>query len=221
MPLVGLLALAGAATYSYLNTPPTPSEPTQAVALNQGATSAAGSTAQVFEIVPEESQARFVIDEVLQGAPKTVVGTTNRVSGQIAADPTDLDAAQLGTITIDARTFATDSSQRDRAIQNFVLKTAQNGYITFTPRALLGLPDSTSVGQAVPAQIRGDLTIAGVTRPVTFDATVTPESAVRLAGSATSTVRYADWGISIPQVPMVASVGDTVRLQLDFAAEAA
>jgi polyisoprenoid-binding protein YceI len=219
VPLLGLLALA--TTFTYLLKPlAEPAEPLQDVALAQDAPATVGSTRQVFALLPQESQARFVIDEVLQGSPKTVVGSTNQVAGQLAADPTHLAAAQLGTFTIDARTFATDSSQRDRALQNFVLKTAQHQYISFTPSVLIGLPATTSIGQIVPVWIQGDLTIGDVTRPVTFDATITPESPDRLAGSASSTIRYADWGISIPQVPLVASVADTVQLQLDFAATA-
>ena len=220
LALAGLLALVGGVAYSYLRPPAEATAPIQTVALEQPTPAAPGSAARVFEIVPEESEARFVIDEVLQGAPKTVVGTTDQVAGQLAVDPTDLDATRVGTILINARTFATDSSQRDRAIQNFVLQTAQHEYITFTPTRLLGLPDGAGSAAAVPLRVVGDLTIGGVTREVTFDAAVTPESADRLEGSASATIRYADWGITIPQVPMVASVSDTVRLELDFAAQA-
>ena len=38
---------------------------------------------------------------------------------------------------------------------------------------------------------------------------------------ASTTIDYADWGISIPSVPFVASVGDQVALQFDFGATAA
>jgi polyisoprenoid-binding protein YceI len=174
-----------------------------------------------YEIVPDGSEVRFVIDEELRGAPKTVIGTTDQVAGQIALDPQDLDAAQVGTIVINARTFATDSGQRDRAIQNFVLKTAEHEYITFAPTQLVGLPDRGTVGQALPLQVVGNLTISGVTREVTFDATVRPESPERLEGSATTTISRADWGITIPQVPGVANVSDSVRLEMDFVATAA
>jgi polyisoprenoid-binding protein YceI len=219
LALLGLLlAFASVVTYSYLKPPAEASGPIQAVALAQPA--AADSNARVFAIVPEESQARFAIDEVLQGAPKTVVGTTDQVAGQIALDPTDLETARIGTILIVARTFTTDRQPRNRAIQNRILRTDRYEYVTFTPTQLLGLPDGAGTGQPVPVQIVGDLTIAGVTRPVTFDATITPASADRLDGSASTTIRYADWGLSIPQVPMVAGVSDTVQLQLDFAATA-
>ena len=46
-----------------------------------------GGTALQFQIVPEGTEARFLIDEVLMGQPKTVVGTTSQVSGGITVDP--------------------------------------------------------------------------------------------------------------------------------------
>jgi hypothetical protein len=49
---------------------------------------------------------------------------------------------------------------------------------------------------------------------------VTPISANELRGIATSTVRRADWNLNIPDVPFVAGVRDTVRLELDFVATA-
>jgi hypothetical protein len=51
--------------------------------------------------------------------------------------------------------------------------------------------------------------------------TVTPASDGSLDGTATTTIVYTDWGVSIPSVPFVASIGDEVVLQLDFSAMAA
>ncbi len=49
---------------------------------------------------------------------------------------------------------------------------------------------------------------------------MTPTADGVLEGSATSTIQYADWGVSIPSVPFVASVDNQVTLQLDFTATA-
>ncbi len=57
-----------------------------------------------------------------------------------------------------------------------------------------------------------------VTRETTFDVTVSSITEGRLEGKATTTIRYADWDITIPQVPFVASVSDEVRLELDLVA---
>jgi polyisoprenoid-binding protein YceI len=197
---------------------PTPTSGSPAPA-DSGAAPAGGTTGTtLFEIVQAESQASFTIDEVLEGAPKTVVGTTDQVAGQIAVDPANPGATQVGTIQINARTLSTDSSMRNRAIKNRILMTDANEFITFAPTQLVGLPATGAVGQEYSFQIVGDLTIKGVTRPVTFDVTVKAASEQRLEGTATSTIRYADFGVAIPSVPMVANVSEEVRLDLTFVA---
>ena len=186
------------------------------VTANEAATG--GSGAIVAQIVQEESEARFVIDEVLNNAPKTVIGVTNQVAGEIAVDPQDPTKTRVGTIQVNARSLATDSEFRDRAIKNRILNTDQYEFVTFTPTQIVGLPDNGSVGQSYNFQIIGDLTVRDVTKPVTFDVTATPASETRLEGSAQATIRYADFGLTIPQVRQVASVSDQVRLEIDFVA---
>ena len=216
-----LVGLAGVGAYAVLKPPSEASAPIQSVAREQAAAPSSSSSLTRFEIQPGESEARFVIDEVLRGEPKTVVGATNQVAGQILADPTNPKGAQIGTILINARTLTTDSEARNRSLKNLILETEAHEYISFQPTELIGLPSSARVGELVSLQVVGDLTIRGVTRPVTFDATVMPETATRLEGSAATTIRYADWGISIPQVSAVSWVSDEVRLELTFVATAA
>lgn len=182
------------------------------------ASAAAESQEIVAQIVPEESEVRFVIDEVLNNAPKTVVGTTNQVAGEIAVDPNDPAKSRIGTIQVNARTFVTDSQFRNRAIQNQILSTSDYEFITFTPKRLEGLPAQGAPGQSYTFQVVGDLTIRDVTKEVTFDVTATSASNDRLEGTATSMIRYADFNITIPQVRQVASVDEEVRLEIDFVA---
>jgi polyisoprenoid-binding protein YceI len=181
-------------------------------------TSETVSTPLVFEIVSTESEARFIIDEVLNGSPFTVIGTTDQVAGQLAVDATNVEATQIGTIQINARTLATDSDMRDRAISNRILYTDEYEYITFTPTAIQGLPESVNVGDVLTFQVVGNLTIRDVTQQVTFEMQVTAVAADRLEGRAVTTINYADFGISIPNVPSVTDVADTVSLELDFTA---
>jgi polyisoprenoid-binding protein YceI len=160
-----------------------------------------------FEIVPAESEARFVIDEVLRGAPKTVVGTTDQVAGQLALDPVDLSSAQVGTIQVNARTLVTDSDFRNRAVKNRILLTDNYEFVTFTPTEVIGLPETGAVGETYTFQIAGDLTITDVTRPVTFDAVATATSEAQIEGTATTAFPYTDFELFIPDAPAV----DTVR----------
>ena len=178
------------------------------------------AAAAVFAIVPAESEARFKINEVLRGNPKLVIGATSEVAGQLTVDPANPGATQVSEITVNAGALATDENMRNRAIRNFILNTGQFPSVTFVPTELTGLPASAAVGQPFSFKIAGDLTIRDVTRPVVWDATVTPESETRIKGLATATVPLADFNLSIPDVPFVANVDDQVVLELDFVAAA-
>ena len=180
----------------------------------------AGGVALV--IVPEESEARFIIDEVLSGADKTVVGTTTAVEGTITADKENPTAVSVSAVKVDLSTLFTDSSFRNRAIKDFILQTGDPGnqFATFEPTGYQGLPESVSIGEPFTFQITGNLTIHGVTQEETFEVTLTPVSETRIEGSATlSDVSYADYGVQILRLPtQVASVEDTIILELSFVA---
>lgn len=225
--VLGIALMVGVVAYTVFKTPAEASAPISAIPLAQGATTAPGADgattpadAVVLQIAQAESEARFVIDEVLNGTPKTVVGTTDQVAGEIAVDPEDLAQTQVGVIQVNARDLTTDNDFRNRAIKNQILQTDQYEYITFTPIEIIGLPPDGAIGQPYSFQIVGDLTIRGVTQRVAFDVTAQATSDSRIEGTATATINYADYGITIPRVPQVASVADQVRLELDFVAVA-
>jgi polyisoprenoid-binding protein YceI len=175
----------------------------------------------VYQIDSSASLVSFELDEDLRGERKTVVGTTDQVAGEIAFDPNDLSTAQIGVIQVNARTLATDNNMRNRAIQNFILSTGDYEYITFTPESISGLPESTAVGEPVTFSISGDLTIRDVTQPVAFEVQATLTAEGHLVGTATATVSRDDYDLTIPNVPNVANVEETVDLTIEFVANAA
>ena len=180
---------------------------------------AAGPATYTF--VAGETVARFVIDEVLSGNPKTVIGETGGVSGSIMLDLNAPAEAMVGPVEVDLSGLETDNGFRTRALHEAILQTdkAENAVATFTATQIEGLPETVTPGTAYPLQITGDLTIKGTTRQVTFDAIVTPVSADRIEGTATLSVPYSDFGVDIPFLPpQVASVEDLVRLEIALAA---
>lgn len=228
--VAGLLVVGGVAAY-VLRPPATPSGaivaltvvPTETQAALATATGeaplAASSDLITAELVQTESQARFIINEVLNGAPNTVVGVTDQVAAQIIIDPTNPANVQMGPVTVNARTLVTDSNNRNRAIQNVVLETGTYEFLTFTPTSFVGLPATGAVGDTFVFQIVGDLTIRDVTHEVTFDVTVSVESATRLSGLATATILRNDYDLNIPDVPFVASVDPDLIIEIEFVAE--
>lgn len=172
----------------------------------------------IFQIVPDQSEARFQLSEVLRGQPQTVIGKTNQVAGQLAVSPKDLSVTQLGKIQINARTLATDDDRRNRAIQNFILNTASYELISFEPTSISGLSGSAALGQPYNFEIAGNLTIRDVTRPVVFKATAQAEAADRVVGNASTMIKRSDYNLTIPNVPFVANVSEDVTLELNFVA---
>ena len=176
-----------------------------------------------FSIVSEESTASFTLQEDLRGVRTTVVGTTNEVGGNISVNLANPSASSVGTILLNARTLETDSSLRNRALRSQILKSARDEYefIVFEARELSGFSaESVSFGETITFDVTGDLTAVGVTRSVTFNATVTLDSETQVRGSASVNLLYADFGLVIPDVPSVANVTDDVNLRLDFVARA-
>jgi polyisoprenoid-binding protein YceI len=219
----GVLACARAAppTPQTSSQPQSAAQPSAAQPSSQAARDVAPGGATVLQIQPGASTATFTLDEVLRGTPNTVTGTTDKVAGEIALDPNEPSATKVGTITVNARTLATDDNQRNNMLHRFILATSEFEHVTFTPTTITGLPASIEpLGIPYPVKIDGKLTIKDVTRDVTFDASVTPLSAQELRGTATTTIRQQDFGITIPSIPFVAGVSDDVRLDLNFVATA-
>jgi polyisoprenoid-binding protein YceI len=220
--IVAVVAVVSLAAFFYLTREiAAPSTDVQDSAV-QLETADVSSSEVLFRISQVESQVEYNIFEVLNGADKTVVGTTNQVAGDILLNLSDLSQSQIGEISINARTFATDEDRRDNAVARFILQseTDANEFITFQPTSISGLPDSAGVGDTVEFQVTADLTIAGVTQEVSFNVNATLESEEQLVGHAETIVQRSDFNLNIPDVPFVANVGDDVTLKIDFVANA-
>ena len=176
----------------------------------------------LYRIDQRDSRATFTLMETLQGTRTTVIGGTNDVAGDVIIDFENPLQSQVGTIRINARTLVTSEEMRNRALRAEILQSSRNEFefIEFVPTELNGLPESVTVGETYSFEIVGNLTIINTTNPVTFVTTVTMDSEDAISGTATTTVLYADWGISVPDAVGVADVTDDVTLAIEFIARA-
>lgn len=173
----------------------------------------------IFEINPSDSEVRFIIFEILRGAPTDVIGISNQVAGQISVDLSDLSKTQIGEILVNARTLATDDERRNQAIRNRILNTDQYEFIRFEPVEIIGLVGKAVPGEPFNFQISGDLTIREITQRVIFDVTMTGENLERITGFAKTTIQRSDFHLNIPDVPFVADVGEDVVIEIDLLLE--
>ena len=179
------------------------------------APSKATQSATAF-VLGEGTVARYMVEEVLasQGF-KVATGETSEVVGRIVFDADGAIVADESSIVIQAGTLKTDNDRRDRYVREQTLQTANYPEIIFRPTSAEGLPSPLSeAGGEVEFTLSGDLTIRDQTRPVTWD--VTAEFGDSITGLAVIDINFEQFGMDKPRVAVVVSVGDTIRLELDF-----
>lgn len=221
-----ILAVVGIAAFAYLTRPvkiDTASpvvEGTSETAQMETGTPASPSSAETYKISPEKSTVGFTINEELRGSPFTVQGATSAVSGTATlSENNGAIRLSLGTISIDARTFKTDSAQRDGAIARLILESTEPGNetITFKADGPVTLPESPREGSAYPFSATGTLTISGKSQTATFTGTIA-KSSDALTVKVTSPAKRSDYGLTIPNIPFVANVPDAFMLTANIVA---
>ena len=204
------------ATVAPIPTATTAPAPTPAsTAAAPTAPSEATQSATAF-VLGEGTVARYMVEEVLasQGF-KVATGETSEVVGRIVFDADGAIVADESSIVIQAGTLKTDNDRRDRYVREQTLQTANYPEIIFRPTSAEGLPSPLSeAGGEVEFTLSGDLTIRDQTRPVTWD--VTAEFGDSITGLAVIDINFEQFGMDKPSVAVVVSVGDTIRLELDF-----
>jgi polyisoprenoid-binding protein YceI len=168
-------------------------------------------------VAPQGNQARFSVREQLVNLtlPNDAVGTTTSVSGAIVILPDGQLAPESSRFVVDLTTLHTDSSRRDGYIQRNTLETGTYPEAVFVPTAASGLTSPLPTSGAVALQLTGDLTVHGVTRPVTWDVTAQVDGPT-LSGTATTSITFTDFGMTLPRVGPVLSVEDLIALGFDF-----
>lgn len=160
------------------------------------------------------SFAGFRIDEVLVSVGSaTAVGRSPSVEGTMTVSGATVTAAQ---VSVDLTDVTTNDSRRDGAVQR-ALATSRYPNATFVLTQPIQAGSVPAEGERITLPATGDLTIHGVTRTLTIDLQVQRQGDVLVVvGSAP--VALADYGVTAPTAPVVASVEDhgTFEFQLYF-----
>jgi len=170
-----------------------------------------------LSLVPADSEARFLVKEQLaeKNLPGDAVGKTNAITGTLVIGTDGKIVSGQSLFVVQVGKLQTDSGMRDRFIQGNVMQVSRFPTATFRPTEARSLPATLPSAGDVKFQLAGDLTIHGVTKPVVWDVTGTV-SGKNLKGTAKTAVTFGDFGMTPPRVPVVLSVEDNIRLEIDF-----
>jgi polyisoprenoid-binding protein YceI len=168
--------------------------------------SAPGTSPEAFTIDPVHSTVIFRIDH-MGVAP--FYGRFSDISGEFTFDESDPAAATFN-ITIRAAGVDSGNEQRDRHLQSADFFNArEHPEITFRSTAV-------TAGEDGALEVKGDLTLHGVTNPVTVK--VTPGGAVEAQGafkrgfSAEATIKRSEFGMNYGL--QGSALGDEVTLMI-------
>jgi len=199
--------------------------PTTAAAADTATTAAATTPAAVAgtwtvdtsvgEFSFDDSTGTFVgfrvQEELSTIGSTTAVGRTPTVSGETTFDGTTLTAA---TIEADMSAISTNESRRDDRVQD-ALETGKFPTATFVLTQAIDLGDAVNSGTATTVDATGDLTIHGVTTPVTLplEAQLVGDTIV-VVGSLD--IALSTYGVEAPSAPIVVSVSDQAQIELQL-----
>lgn len=188
-----------------------------------GVTEPAGGDAPLAEgqlrlvLAPEGNVARYLVTEQLArlNLPSDAVGTTSAITGQLVLNVDGTVDSDASSFTVDLSTLTSDSSRRDNFLRTNTLHTNTYPNAVFVPTEVIGLSAPLPTAGPVAFQLIGDLTIRNVTRPVTWDFAGTVQDNA-LTGAATTAFTFGEFELTQPRVPVVLSVEDNIRLELDL-----
>ena len=211
--LLVVVAVAGGAAYWFLireDAKPKPKiEKTKVVAggtadgtWNLAANDSLGSYAQ-YRI--HEKFADGLVDNEATGRTPAVSGSMT-IAGNSVSDI---------TVTADLSKLKSDKQFRDNVLASRGLETAKFPTATFTSTAAATLPSAPVTGKTLDVSVTGDLTLHGVKRSVT--ATLQGRwdgRQIQVIGGIE--IQLADYAMTAPTTPIVASVDDHGTLELNL-----
>jgi polyisoprenoid-binding protein YceI len=123
-------------------------------------------------------------------------------------------------IVVDLRTLDSGSAERDDHVRNDTFEVSKYPFATFVAHDAPILTGSYTQGQTVRFKLVGDLTLHGVTRPVTFDVQGKLLGDV-VTGSGTTVIQIEDYQMKQPEITSVVTVtiDKDIGLMIDFVAQ--
>jgi polyisoprenoid-binding protein YceI len=164
-----------------------------------------------------EGSASYRVTEQFVGIdfPNDAVGSSTTVSGTvgIAKDGSIVPGSKL---TVDLRNLKSDQDNRDNYIKKNTFETDKYPMAEFVPTKITGLPLMIPFQGQSGFMMTGDMTIHGVTKPVTFQGIATFGRDSTVAGRAKTSFTFDLFGLKQPKIGRLANVDNKIDLDLVF-----
>jgi polyisoprenoid-binding protein YceI len=147
------------------------------------------------------SEFGYRVEEVLAGVNTTAVGRSNEIEGLLTIEGT---SATVVDITVQVENITSDDSRRDGQFRGRIMNAEEFPTAEFRITEPIEFGEIPEGDEQVVATATGELTLRGVTNPVTFDVTAqTTDGRIGVLGSIP--VLFEDYGIENPSFGVVAT----------------
>ena len=199
--VLALLAIAGPWVYINLIKEDAP----DALTLEPAVTTTAGEVQQPTNAtdgewaVVAESVVGYRVKEILFGQDTEGVGRTSAVTGSLVIANNEVTSAEF---SVDMTSLKSDSSRRDRQVNDRILDTANYPTATFALNEPIALTPEALAGSDLTVNTTGTLTLRGVTNsvPVTLVARLV-DNVIEVNG--TIKIVFAEWQIPDPSISAI------------------
>lgn len=179
-------------------------EPSAAPAVTEPATTATADNFDGDWVPTDASEFGYRVDEVLAGISTTAVGRSNEITGALTIEATTATAVDV-EVQIDS--IKSDSALRDGRFAGNIMNSGEFPTAMFRLTEPIEFGSIPTGGEQVTATATGELTLRGVTNPVTFEVTAqTTDGRIGVLGSIP--VVFADYGIDNPSFGQVRTEDD-------------
>ncbi len=189
----------------------------KAAATQSGTVPMAKGTALRLVLASSGSAARYRVRERLVGHdfPNDAVCETKILSGAISIDSAGKVIRDASKFTLDAGSFVSDKDRRDGFVRGRLLEADNYPTITLVPTEVRGVKLPLPKSGSAPIEMIADLTVHGVTRPTIWKGTVQFVNG-GVSGTESTALTFDDLQLEQPRVPVLLSVADTIRLEINF-----
>ncbi len=173
-----------------------------------------------FTVDPVASEISAAVSEPMASLRGVATGKFRIVSGEIVSDSASPARTTSVKLVVDAASYSSGTSLRDRAVTGSTLQAQEYPTITFQGGDVDNIVRVSETSGT--ATIRGSLTLHGATRVVIVPISVQLTGDTHLQADGAATINYPDWGIAPPSMLFGSMrAGDQATIRFHIVARAA
>jgi len=211
--VIGAAIVALAAPFIYIHFIEGPPPPKLSLPNSGSSNASAGSSPNsvVGQLnVAAGSVVGYRVSEKLLGQNSTAVGRTKKVWGSLDVHGTTISTASF---SVNMASVVSDQAQRNAQFDGRIMDVTQYPTATFTLTSPINLDSSPQQGTVEQFKLTGHLTMHGVTKSITFNASIEGTSN-GLEALAEIPINFSTWNIANPSIGGFVTTADNGTLEV-------